>query len=692
MRKKYANSSMLFCLMSCFYVFISCGQQPLVARSIPVNAQYWYQLNSVGEKVTTDTGLQQLTDGVVDKEVFMGWGKILPTYDCYYEFKDLSDVYISKIRLYDGKGSFASQPLRLYAKSSITAPPILLETFTGEAYEQWIEVNIPTPVKVKYLILNTSWGFPTEIEFYGTYKIAPPVTLHPGKDIKLANELGVNSFIWDFLQSEENPNIRYRIYEPKMDLMQSFTQFRDYVDWEKIESTEGKYAFDPTVSGGWNYDLMYERLKQEGKEILPCLKTVPNWFLEKNYPVDQRDAENIPAAYNANLLDPNSYSLQAKLAFQFAARYGRNKALNPALLQNVMTGPVYLTAPQAGSRSSKIGLGYIKYLECENERDKWWKGRKAYQTAREYAANLSAFYDGHKNTMGPGVGVKNADPTMQVVLGGTASAQTDYIRGIIDWCKEYRGYKADGTVDLCFDIINYHCYANSSGVSQSASSARGAAPEVVPISTNADAFVKIAQEYNKEVWITEAGYDINPGSPLRVPAIGDKSPTQVQADWILRTAFLYARHGINRLFFYQSSDLDLTSSTQFASSGLLDGATHKRKPAADYLFQVQKLMGNYVYKETLNTNPLIDRYELSGQSIYMLVMPTEQGAKATYFLNVGKSGTSRIYTPKVGSNLMDVQIVNSFNGTLKLVVTETPVFVVPNQKQEVSDKSRLGRK
>jgi hypothetical protein len=82
-------------------------------------------------------------------------------------------------------------------------------------------------------------------------------------------------------------------------------------------------------------------------------------------------------------------------------------------------------------------MGLIKYIECENERDKWWKGRKAYQTAREYAANLSAFYDGHLNTMGAGVGVKNADKTIQVVMAGVALANTDYFNAM-KWLKDER--------------------------------------------------------------------------------------------------------------------------------------------------------------------------------------------------------------------------------------------------------------
>ena len=681
----HSKSAFLLTLLSTVCLFTFCGKHTTSAEEKPalkpgqllLTAANWYQLNTVGDKVTPETGLRQLSDGDLDKDVFMGWGKLLPHYDCYYEFKDFKEVVITKVRLYDGGNSFADKPFKLYAKASAAAAAVLLTMFTGERDGEWVEITLPKPVPAQYLVLNVWSGFPTELELYGTAKKAPLLTLKPTKQPMLAAEMGINSFVWEFLQNDIDPNIRDQVYEPSMNLMQAFSQYRDYADWEKFEPEPGKYTFNPTQSGGWNYDAMYKRLNQEGKEILPCLKNIPVWFLERHYPADQRDGENVPAPAGADLLQPASYLQQAQLAFQFAARYGRNKAVNPTLLAGVVTGPIYPTAPEAGTRTREIGLGYVRYVECDNERDKWWKGRKAYQTAREYAANLSAFYDGHKNTMGPGVGVKNADPSMLVVMGGTAAPQDDYVRGIIDWCKEYRGYKADGSVNLCFDVINYHCYANATGASQSTASARGAAPELTKIGNYADALVALGRQYHKEVWVTEAGYDVNQGSPLHAPPIGDKNPEQVQADWILRTALFYARHGVSRLFLYQTYDLRLESAVQFASSGLLNATIHQRKPAADYLYQVQHQLGNYVYKETLSTNPVVDRYERQGQSMYALVLPTEEGKTASYSLRVGPGAAYTIYTPRPGANTMGAQAARSAAGTLPLTLTETPIFVVP---------------
>ena len=113
--------------------------------------------------------------------------------------------------------------------------------------------------------------------------------------------------------------------------------------------------------------------------------------------------------------------------------------------------------------------------------------------------------------MGTGVGVKNADPAMQVVMGGLAAPTPDYVRGMVDWCRQYRGYKADGSVNLCWDVINYHQYFNDASTSQGGSSTHGAAPEVSDAGTVAKAFVQMAHQIAADmpIWITKTGYDTN---------------------------------------------------------------------------------------------------------------------------------------------------------------------------------------
>ena len=280
--------------------------------------------------------------------------------------------------------------------------------------------------------------------------------------------------------------------------------------------------------------------------------------------------------------------------------------------------------------------------------------------------------------MGPGVGVKNADPSMQVVMGGVASPVPDYFVGMVDWCREFRGYNADGSVNLCWDVINYHVYPDNANSMQGGGS-RGAAPEVAHMDTIASKFIKAAHTFAKDmpVWVTETGYDLNQGSVLKAIPIGSKTAAQTQADWVLRNSLLYARMGVERTFFYMIDDQDTSSTIQFSSSGfIVNNAT--RKPAADYLYQANKLMGDYVYVETISTDPLIDRYQLGANSAYVLVKPSENGSTVPYTMHFSTQGAVKIYNPTIGKDTMNLTIAtpNSSNA-LTVTVTETPMFIMP---------------
>ncbi|WP_225871334.1 hypothetical protein [Pedobacter cryotolerans] len=494
---------------------------------------------------------------------------------------------------------------------------------------------------------------------------------HPAKKITLNSQFGINAFEWDFLQDPVNPADGSKIFEPKMNLMTSFGQFRHYLDWEKLEYTLGNYTFNPTRSGGWNLDVIYERCKKEGIEPLVCIKTIPNW-LYKSYPVSEQTNENLPLEYPADRLLPASYIKIAKVGFQFAARYGANKDINSNLVQ-IDTS---LRWPGDNANIKKIGLNTVKYIECNNEPDKWWRGRPAEQSPEEYAANLSAFYDGHMGKLGKNVGVKTADPKMMVVMGGLATPDVEYVKAMVEWCRKNRGLKADGSVNLCFDVINYHLYANNNNnwFVKLFKKHRGQAPENSDIAQIANNFVKYARSINNnmEVWNTESGYDIDLTSPQKAIAIKEKSALLTQADWTLRSSLLYARHGINRAFYYMFTDLNPPTG-RFASSGFVEG--DKRRPVADYFYQVKNLMGNYHYESTINKDPFVDVYALGDKKMYVLAVPDEVGREEEFTLNVFGATKADIFTLKPGNDQMDVKRVNVVDGKIKLTVTETPIFV-----------------
>ncbi len=483
------------------------------------------------------------------------------------------------------------------------------------------------------------------------------------------NFTGVNVFEWDFLINPTN-NETDKIYEPKLQLIKSFGSVRHYLDWEKLEPEKGQYTFNPTRNGGWNIDLVYQRCKQENIQVLSCIKTCPKWLLE-TYPEKERDSENIPMRYGADRSDPKSYLDQAKMAFQFTARYGRNKKINPSLI-TVSTKQRWNGDPV---NEKKVALNLINYVECDNERDKWWKGKKAEQTPEEYAANMSAFYDGHKGKLGKNAGVKTADPTMKVVIGGLATAKPEYIEDMIAWCKKNRGYKKNGKVDLCFDVINYHYYANDAYNSQGGNASRGVAPELSKSGEIADEFIEMASQYadGMEVWVTETGFDVNPKSPQRAIKIGEKSQLLTQADWTIRTSLLYARKGISKVFFYQLYDNNYANPIQYSSSGLVIG--EKRRPAADFILQARKIMGNYQYEKTISQDPIVDVYSNGKEKMFVLVIPDEKDRKQDFALDVGRKKMVNVFELKPGSEQALVKTINVKDGKVNVKVTETPIFI-----------------
>ncbi len=660
-------------LFSFFVVDAQSGtDSSLVHKQIPIQASRWYQLTDASY------GLGQLFDSVLNVSVNTGWGKIITHYNSYYPVLKGEVLQIDSIRMYDWEGTSSSNPTYLYAIDSNWNSTVLA-TFTGTTYANWVG---PYPSRlgtfkldtlatnIKYLVLYNGDQYPSELKLYGWYKAPDTLAAVAKPSIKLKNMFGFNGFEWNF----ENPytnsmSVDSNYFKP----IKSFSGFRHYMDWSKLENTKGSYTYNPTTSGSWSYDSIYIACKAAGIDVLADIKTIPSW-LESTYPSSLQNNEDVPAEYGNDLTLPASYITQAKLAFQYAARFGNNTHVDSSLL-TVNSTPRWTADPV---NQIKIGMGLIKYIECDNERDKWWKGRQAYQTGREYAANLSAFYDGNKGTMGNNVGVKTADSTMQVVMGGVALTTTDYLRGMIDWCKQYRGYKADGSVNLCWDIINYHYYASDAQNNPSSSANHGVAPELSLADSIAGAFLKTAHQYAKDipVWVTECGYDTNPWSPYHVNAVGSKTVLATQADWILRTSLAYARAGIQKVFFYELYDDNSSSGGSYATSGLLNN-DRSRRPSADYIKQVNGLFGNYSYVQTLNTSPIADKYSLNDSAfMYTVYMPTASNQTASYTLNLGSADSAIIYTPTIGSNTMTSTTIATTSGSITITATETPVFIV----------------
>ncbi|MCC9136800.1 hypothetical protein ACFSKU_10150 [Pontibacter silvestris] len=664
--------------------------------------------------------LDAFFDGELDENPNFGPdgnSQVTPS-EMWFPFPEEMEATLKEIQFYDWQGK-NQVPIKTYFIERDSWKRIPGPAFTGNEYDTWVPHQLKKPLDIAYVVLEvTSRVFPTEIRFIGSYKPYNPKPF-THKEVSINDMLGVNTYVWDF----QKPSGRGNDMQ-KFNVAAPFTTIRDYVDWEKIEHEQGIYTFNPVFKGLWHYDAYYAELKKRNIEPLVCFKTVPGWFLQANYPEKLRHPENPPArwtnlpspekpdkkdyknqdaykaalakyeqkkaAYDADLaairLDPASYTEFAKAAFQFVARYGSNKNLDPDLVK-----------PFSGNGNSKfswniqdkkIGLGYVKMIECNNETNAWWKGRMRYQTAREYAANLSAFYDGHMGKLGKGVGVKNADPAILVAMGGIADNSPAYVQGIIDWCKEFRGYKTDKdgkkVVNLCFDIANYHGYTNNGG-GQYSDAANGIPPELSDAKDQVQKFLQVMSEVGNDVpvYLTEVGYGVNEGSQqaLETPS---RTRLQTQGDWIIRDCLFYARMGLAKLYHYQLYDeTSYTRNIQkgkkdnrtYAALGLLEKMDNTRRPAADYIAQLGNKFGEYTYRKTISTTPFVDVYEHGGKKMYALVVPDMEGRTEEYELDLGTAKTATIYEFVDGAEHFKERKVKTANGKLKLKVTESPIFV-----------------
>lgn len=661
-------------------LFINSPLGTRIFGQIPVTKLDVYQLNNAEY-------IDGLFDGDTVKSVHAGWGHVFNEQETWIQLRDYN-AQITQLKLMNDY--YHDHPVAYYAIEKGTWKRIYLGSSMGLPTNSWSSIPaspLAIPINASYIILVGELHFPKELRILGSY--IPKVVKSTARIKKpFKNTLGNNFFEWDALESDTDPNDRYIIQQNKMSTLKVFKGgLRHYLDWDRIETSKGVYEFNPTRNGGWNYDMVYKRLKQEGVPVVVCLKTLPAWMLN-SWPTSEQDAENVPVFYKNNLQEtvssfenPASYIDGAKLFFQLATRYGRNKNIDPALLSGVSTVKIWGGDPNSPVQTKEIGLDYVNYLEIENERDKWWKGRKAYQTGREYAAMASAYYDGHKGTLGNNVGAKTADPTMKIVIGGLALVRTDYIQGMIDWCRQYRGYLSNGEVDLCFDIINYHHYSNDAGSPQYGYSKRGQAPELSNLSEGIDRFLEFSNEkcFGKEVWISETGYDVNQGSIQKAMAIGNKTGKEVQADWILRSSLLFSKKGIDRVMYYMFKDVCECDGV-FASSGFVESnkLLSARRPVGDYFKQASDLLGNYIYQSSLNADPIVDLYQSGDTSIYVAWIPDEKGRTGTYrlILPAGYS-TLKLYTLATGSDTMLTSIQPAHGGVYTIQASETPVFVQP---------------
>ena len=351
--------------------------------------------------------------------------------------------------------------------------------------------------------------------------------------------IGTNGFIDDPVDKLSTVSGTLREYHPWVwDAGDGAATYQPYpknqMRWEPSDAAGGH---------GWYFDQYYAALAKHGVTIAPCLMQSPPWLAP--------GSEDRPVVANADPELPASYAAHADYLFQFAARYGRRAVPLPQL-------------KLGADQPKKSGLGLIRYLENWNEPNKNWRGKLAEFSPDQFAAMCSADYDGDQGRMGPGFGVKAADPSMKLVMGGLVGVNIPFIDGMRRWSLAHR------SGSLPFDVINVHTYCNDAKGGEGLGTT-GISPEASDLYGRLSALAQWRDQHATkcEVWLSEFGYDVNPQSGQRAPILGKRSSEWTQAAWISRTYLIAAAAGIDRAMQYMFRDVNLTDRTQYASSGFV---------------------------------------------------------------------------------------------------------------------------
>jgi hypothetical protein len=429
-------------------------------------------------------------------------------------------------------------------------------------------------------------------------------------------------------------------------------------------------AFDPVDA--WYYgaslDAHLQARRDNGTEVMLVLETVP--------PYMGVPAHSVAAPPGADTKSPASFSAQAEMAFQIAARYGRRAVpLDQVSIR--------------GGQTKKTGLGVLKRIQPYNETWEFWEGgprtfvkpdgtsetRSVGDWApEEEVAMMTAVYNR----------VKQADPEMIVVWPSWLKPDPNQMNRAKAWANVVNGGKLP-TDELAFTLWWNNTYPSNTNYTQTLDFGGGGGkhPESNGgLKEYCDAMVDQVQVLfpGVAVIVTENGYDSEP-TPQAVPEIAGKTRRLVQAEWLVRSYLAVFASKVKALYHYMMEDS--TEGGLFSHSGLVETDNTRAKPSWYYTATVIDVLRNAVFEEQASSgHPDVRIYRFrdaaNQKTIYALWCPTATGRTvAQHALSV--SGTSATLV-----KLADKSVVGQrstlvpVGGAVRVDVSESPVFVIVN--------------
>lgn len=515
-----------------------------------------------------------------------------------------------------------------------------------KGYRQWNEARLDAETRWLRLTLSRPTSIP-EIVVYGEpletpRAVAPKPAAKPRAHPAMDQIIGANVFIDD-----------------PLDVIAPVCGFaREYHSWLwDVENPDQLRRFQPSAAAGgnaWFFDDYYRGLKQRGVTVAPCIQSsVPSLFGGQN-------REYKPVADGANPEDPASYALHSTHLFQFAARYGSRPVPDSAL-------------DLAPGQPRKSGLGLLRYIENWNEPDRTWNDRQGRFHPYELAAMCSADRDGHQARLGAGKGVRAADPSMKLVLGGLAGLDLEYLRAMKFWADYNRG----GSFPA--DVINLHHYSSTGNEQGFKPNGHGISPEDDHLREKIEAIAAWRDQNvpDAELWLTEFGYDTNPASPLHAPALGSLTPEQVQAAWLVRSYLALAAAGVDRAAMFMLRDVKSSGGGVFETCGLVtEKGQWKPKPSYHAVSALRSRLAGYRFAAEMPSgrpDVRIYRFEKAGSApIFAIWCPTSEDKRVARFKLPVEGTAATIYALTDGASGKPAEVRN---GAAFVDVGEMPVLV-----------------
>ena len=479
----------------------------------------------------------------------------------------------------------------------------------------------------------------------------------------LAQFMGVNALITD-----------------PIDKLAAIGNVREYHDWQWCEGNgDASYPGYPSNQnsfslwgGYWDFDAYYQNLGAKGVFAFPVIQGGVKFVADGKVP---------PVAAGKTATDPAAYVAHADHLFQYAARYGHTK-VDDKLLK------------LASDQKRLTGLGTLGYIEDFNEQDASWilPGGRLLFNPDEYAAMASADYDADQGRLGKTLGVKNADPTMKMVMGGLAGEGNDiasweksietYLDGIRTWATAHRG----GSFPA--DVVNVHYYSFGPDPFGTAAPRPAVSPEDDKVRETMSLLKKYRDDKlpGKELWITEFGYDTDPLSRLHAPSLGKNSAMVVQGQWLVRYYLALLGAGFDRAFMFILDDpCDGTDChVQFGTSGITTGKDKwDPKPGFYFLATLRARLGAYAFHaDVASGDPNVRILELvtpgaGAKTAYVVWAPTSKDTTVSgYTLSLGSATKATLVTLTDKAMNGTETSLGVSSGKAKLDVTETPSIVL----------------